>query len=333
MSMEIPRSKPTPIDLGDIGATTLPAAGWKRHFWALVVTWTVVAGGFLAWELHDQKVENEAFIRHTARLVCQKNILIRRWAAGHGGVYVPVTKETPSNPSLAGVKDRDIVTPSGRRLTLMSHATITRQLRELELPEDSVLVHLASLKPLRPADAADQWEVAALHRFERGETEVSEMIITGAGAHMRLMQCMKVEPGCLRCHGQQGYRVGDVRGGVSVTVPMAAMFLPTNANSIRLPATTGVLWLAGVVAIWLLARRTGQQFRAREELIDRLTQAMAEIGSITGLLPIFAWCKRIRDDREGWIQVETYVSKHTSAEFTHGICPDCEMKVRAELKI
>jgi len=58
-------------------------------------------------------------------------------------------------------------------------------------------------------------------------------------------------------------------------------------------------------------------------LICELTEALAHVKTLTGLLPICASCKKIRDDRGYWQQVETYVKNHSDADFTHGICPDC----------
>lgn len=55
----------------------------------------------------------------------------------------------------------------------------------------------------------------------------------------------------------------------------------------------------------------------------QLEQALAEIRTLQGLLPICSWCKKIRDDEGLWTQVEDYVAKHTEASFTHGMCPEC----------
>jgi sigma-B regulation protein RsbU (phosphoserine phosphatase) len=57
--------------------------------------------------------------------------------------------------------------------------------------------------------------------------------------------------------------------------------------------------------------------------IQELEQAMAQVKQLRGLLPICVHCKKIRDDQNYWHQVETYVTAHTAAEFTHGICPEC----------
>lgn len=69
----------------------------------------------------------------------------------------------------------------------------------------------------------------------------------------------------------------------------------------------------------------------RERLIGELQGAIARIKTLSGLVPICAWCKKIRDDKGYWSQVEEYIQKHSEAEFTHGMCPDCQKKMEVEL--
>ena len=57
--------------------------------------------------------------------------------------------------------------------------------------------------------------------------------------------------------------------------------------------------------------------------VNELQQALANVRTLSGLLPICAYCKRIRDDRDYWNQIEHYLSEHSNAHFSHGICPDC----------
>src|SRR5262249_32348794 len=65
----------------------------------------------------------------------------------------------------------------------------------------------------------------------------------------------------------------------------------------------------------------------RERLIGELQNALAEVKQLSGLLPICASCKRIRDSGGNWRQIETYIREHSEAEFSHGICPDCARKL------
>ncbi|MBF0502147.1 MAG: PAS domain-containing protein [Candidatus Riflebacteria bacterium] len=61
----------------------------------------------------------------------------------------------------------------------------------------------------------------------------------------------------------------------------------------------------------------------RERLISELQKSIAEIKTLSGMLPICASCKKIRDDKGYWTQIESYISEHSETQFTHGICPEC----------
>ena len=84
------------------------------------------------------------------------------------------------------------------------------------------------------------------------------------------------------------------------------------------------------------SRKTAMQALSRQVMAllelrrvsARMAEALENVKTLHGLLPICAWCKRIRDDKGYWSQVEAYVHKHTGADFTHGICPDCLEKQR-----
>ena len=69
----------------------------------------------------------------------------------------------------------------------------------------------------------------------------------------------------------------------------------------------------------------------KESLIQELRQALQEVKVLSGFLPICASCKKIRDDRGYWNQLEEYISKHSQAEFSHGICPDCSKRLYPEI--
>ncbi len=73
----------------------------------------------------------------------------------------------------------------------------------------------------------------------------------------------------------------------------------------------------------LVEARTNELKKTNEQL----QQALSEIKTLSGLLPICASCKKIRDDNGYWNQIESYIAKHTDAEFTHGICPECAKKL------
>ena len=89
--------------------------------------------------------------------------------------------------------------------------------------------------------------------------------------------------------------------------------------------------LAGVRCVLTVVRDITGRKRAeeeREELIIGLQEALDKVKALSGLLPICAWCKKIRDDQGYWKQVDQYIQEHSNAMFTHGICPECCDKIK-----
>ncbi len=251
----------------------------------LAVGWTASIVAVLVWNLLEHEREVLEAARIQAQSAYEKDLIYRHWNAEHGGVYVPVTEKTPPNPYLSHVEERDITTPSGRRLTLVDPACMARQIHELERQEHAVRGHLTSLNPICPANAPDPWEAAALRKLERGEPEVRAVEMLDGEHQLRLMRPMFTEERCLGCHAAQGYRVGDLRGGFSVAVPMA----PLRANALGHVATlalaNGLLWILGLGGIALGARRVGARIRERERAEEALGRSERFLQTVIDAIP------------------------------------------------
>ncbi len=73
--------------------------------------------------------------------------------------------------------------------------------------------------------------------------------------------------------------------------------------------------------------------KEKEELIEKLRETLSQVKQLSGLLPICALCKKIRDDKGYWNQIESYIKKHSEANFSHGLCPDCAKKLYPDLNL
>jgi hypothetical protein len=81
-------------------------------------------------------------------------------------------------------------------------------------------------------------------------------------------------------------------------------------------------------AIALAVSWSKSVFERQKELNRELQEVLAEVQVLEGLLPICAWCRKVRDDEGFWEQIETYVAKHTATTWTHGICPECAARFK-----
>jgi PAS domain S-box-containing protein len=215
------------------------------------VVWTLLLTGlFVAYVVDNRKAIHEIGYS-MANASLEKDILFRRWAARHGGVYVPETAATPPNPYLKHIPERDITTPSGKRLTLVNPAYMTRQIYEMAQQQAHLpRVRLTSLNPLRPENAPDIWETKALNALKLGAREIVESVTIQGQPQLRIMQPFLAEKSCFKCHSNDGYKIGEASGGISVTLSLAPIEAAMD-NEIKKEALIhSMIWLLGLGFIW-----------------------------------------------------------------------------------
>lgn len=246
------------------GGSLLPA--W---FWVLPALWTLIVALGLGWNMRHIHLTVQELAEVAARSNFEKDILYRKWATMHGGVYVPVSDKTPPNPYLSNVVERDITTPSGRPLTLINPAYMTRQVHAMGEGLYGHPGRITSLKPIRPENAPDAWERQALESLQGGAEEVISRELIKGEPHLRLMRPMKTEAGCLKCHAAQGYREGDIRGGLSVAVPLKDYTAIVRPHQRQEWLAYGSIWALGLVWFGI----AGKQFRQRRQAVRALTHS------------------------------------------------------------
>jgi diguanylate cyclase (GGDEF)-like protein/PAS domain S-box-containing protein len=238
----------------------------------VVVAFGVLVSFALDWRQTEANMHSVARERGAALFRLAE--LSRDWNARHGGVYVPVTEATQPNPYLEHPR-RDLLTRDGLKLTMINPADMTRQIAGIAQQDDGIQLHITSLKPVRPGNAPDAWEADALRRFEGGLYEIIELIPGPPAAH-RYMAPLKVTKACLTCHEKQGYVLGQIRGGVSVTMPAAPLLQIRDAD--RIHSGAAHLLMFGVVAalLHLLLSRNRGHMRTLEDLAKEQEQVIAE---------------------------------------------------------
>ncbi|MDH4320879.1 MAG: DUF3365 domain-containing protein [Desulfobulbaceae bacterium] len=259
---------------------TLLAAGL-----AVAVAWTLIVLLSLNGSLYQHRQETEAIVLNVARTHLEKDILFRQWMTHHGTLYAPVTEKTQPNPYLQPehFPERDIVTPSGRRLTQINPAYMIRQLYADATPQHAKHPYgrVTSLRPINPENSADPWEKKALQDFIGGATEKSELIKDAGAPLMRLIRPVIAEPDCLTaCHSGEGVKSGDVMGGLSITVPMAPFIEATRKHTLGIWAAHLTLWLLVLVGIGFAFAGMHKRNLARQQGAEALRRSEAHFRSL-----------------------------------------------------
>ena len=264
--------------------STHPPDHSRSHFALSLLAWTLLVLGALwvNWRDADDKAHALAYREAVAHI--SKDLTFRLWVTSHGGLYVPPDEQTPPNPYLK-IPNRDVETTTGKRLTLMNPAYVLRQIQQQYGGSFGVRSHITSLRPLNPGNAPDAWEAEALRAFEQGAEEYSAVRELEGRPHSRVMRAMKTESGCLKCHGDQGYRVGDVRGGVSASVDLSP-YLAESGKTMRLSAMIhGGIWLAGFCAIGVYTRRNRLNWMESAQSERRLRESEERFRSVVETAP------------------------------------------------
>ena len=253
----------------------------------IALAWSVLV--FLSFYLNLRNFEH-----HSIRLATQqavdlwnKDSAFRAWATLHGGVYVRPDERTPPNPLLEFLPQRDVVTTDGVKLTLMNPAYMMRQMTEEFEATYGIKGKITGqvlLDPKGVRNKADEWELAALKQFDQGKKEVIEIKQIEGEDYLRFMRPMIMTEGCTLCHGHLGFKDGDIRGGVSVAIPMGPFKQANEASRNLALLIHVVLWLLGVAAIFYIEmtkRRQSENDRRVDEVVNR-AQKLDALGKLTG---------------------------------------------------
>jgi len=225
-------------------------------------------------------ITNRAFIfeqaRAEARSLFNSIVMARKWNSHYGGVYVEKTPEMRSNPYLA---NPDITTKDGRVFTKKNPALMTREISELSGKEGLFKFHITSLNPINPENAPDDFEKEALQGFAHGENEYFRDEQNQGKTLFRYMAPLYVESSCLECHAQQGYKIGEVRGGISVTFDISTLHSLRRLHTLII-ISLGFISISLLLAlVFVFTNRLSKQIALARSKI----QTMAIIDELTNL--------------------------------------------------
>lgn len=256
---------------------SLPAVIGQRRWWLLLLAvWAAVVWFTLEVHVADIRAQGIQVATEGARNMFRMVVLTRGWNASHGGVYVPVTPTTQPNPYL-DAPNRDISTTDGQTLTLVNPAYMTRLIGERAQTDSGAVFRLTSLKPIRPQNAADSWEKTALEAFERGTREVLSVEADQHGAQLRYMAPLLVQDACMPCHARQGYKVGDIRGGISVSQPFGPIEDASRAGVRQAQINYAVVFVLVLALGWVLLELLRRRWRDLDGKIWELETTRGEL--------------------------------------------------------
>ena len=185
--------------------------------------------------------------------------------------------------------------------------------------EAEVLAKVSLFSNMKASDVERIASLAQSHMFQAGETIIREGDRDG-----RLFVVVSGEVEIIKALGKKNERYVRTLGPLSYFGEMALIDDLVRSASVVAKGETGVL----ILDQWSLRQDIERYPAMAFELMRMLSQRIRAIektivDAIGGLLPICAHCKKIREDDGSWVSIEKYISDHSEAEFSHGLCPDC----------
>jgi two-component system, sensor histidine kinase and response regulator len=239
---------------------------WRLFFLNIsVVIILIVIGIFIGVFIRNRQLFYEE-IHARARSDFKNIVLTRRWNAQYGGVYIEKKEGSQSNPYL---DNPDIIANDGTVYTLKNPALMTREISELSISDNLFKFHITSLNPINPNNLPDEFERKALQAFEQGVQEYFLEEKADTLTWFRYMAPLVTEENCLNCHAKQGYKVGDIRGGISVSFDI------TDVDQ-RLSNNTWIIMFLSIITVSLLIGMVYFFYAKLRNTVTQLNEALQQ---------------------------------------------------------
>ena len=256
----------------------------KITFYITVLLWTVLITLLFSWNIFTNNNASRNSIKLQGKSFFNQIEISRLWNAQHGGVYVPISEETQPNKFLK-TKNREIYIDSlGIKLTKINPAFMTRQISILANEKNGIKFHITSLNPIRPDNKADEWETRTLQHFENGLKDTLELTGQDNEQYYRYMAPLFVKKGCLKCHEKQGYKEGDIRGGISVTIPAEEHIAQINNANNTITIVYILIYLIGLIGIIIYRKESINSYNLLINKNNDLSKAKEKLESLAVLL-------------------------------------------------
>lgn len=237
----------------------------KNRKWLPPVAWLLAIVISLLWNVKAFDREQEKNSLQSARSFFQLIVAATNWDIDDEVKHDAKASSSHTSPHIAHIDAHENI-----ELTHTDPALITQLISNITVKENGVLFRITSLKHSSISNKADEWEQKALQSFEEGSSESGAYVNGGVKRRYHYMAPLFTTEKCIKCHGKQGYELGDIRGGISV-------ILPPEKRHINWPLFVSH-GLAALIGIILFRFFTCQLWKAEEKM-----ELLASRDSLTGV--------------------------------------------------
>ena len=222
----------------------------RKYFPIFLCVWVLIIIGAFLLNAYVLRKNTENFVQAGSEAFYKLVLTVRQWNADNGTVYVPLTETMHPNPYLSHSR-RDVITSFGDSLTMANPAFMTQKMIEFTEKTQVTKFRTIGVKPICPENEPDEWETKVLQTFRDANDRFFEKMKSGDSIRFRYMAPLYANKSCLLCHEMQGYKTGDLMGGISINASCRAdCFTYNSATSRRIIIIYSIFLIIGLFLLF-----------------------------------------------------------------------------------
>ncbi|MCP3852524.1 MAG: EAL domain-containing protein [Gammaproteobacteria bacterium] len=237
----------------------------KKEAATILLFWSVMIGLSLSWNFQRERERVLQLAEVEAQASLKKDRAFRLWGTRVGGFYVEVKNDIQPSPFMKHVAERDVITPSGKKLTLYSPAITLRLIMAAQEELYGTKARITGEVYINPANAPDEWEKKGLKIVKQSHKDFSEVTEMDGKPVLRYMRPMIMSENCTKCHTWTGIKIGEMRGATDIAISLDPFLALEQDIRDDLIASHIGLWTLGVFFIRFFSYR-------KKRYLDELDQ-------------------------------------------------------------
>lgn len=232
-----------------------------------IVFWTIFNLIISRYDITKIINTKQQVLLNLSRNFLKKDLTYIKWNSSLGGIYGEINKQNHPNPYLK-VEDKNITTPSGKKLTMIDPLYMTNQIYEISLQDSDIIGRIVSLNPNGSENIADEWEKLALKAIHSGKNEVFESTKYKGEKYFRYMAPIKNSYS--KFHQAQDYTAGDHIVGISISIPHKKYTQDCQREVFVIAFSLGFLWVIGILLVLYLSKKNQKEAKSYNSLIEEI---------------------------------------------------------------
>jgi diguanylate cyclase (GGDEF)-like protein len=257
----------------------------------VVISFTIFIIKYIDDAKTEYKIISQNILFQQSSTLFDNIVTMRKWSSDHGAIYVKSHDGLEPNPYL---EDNHTYTKDDELLIKINPAWMTRQLSEISNKSENFYFKITSLEPINPINTPDDFEKKALNELEKNKDK--KFFTNIENGKYNLLGSLKAEPSCLECHAHQRYKVGDIMGGLRISVPTDSY----NQNIEILESKTNFLYTITIITSFIfifIFIFTINSIYSREINITKLNKTLEK--------KVYIRTKELRDANKKLIEIST----------------------------